>query len=1117
MAVQEPLVPHNQVFLNFRGEELRNGFVSYLVTALKNAGINVFIDKHERRGEDLTVLFRRIEESKIVLVVFSRRYMESKWCLNELAKIKECVDEKKLVAIPIFFKVNPSELKSLLYEAHNESHGNVQPHIMEKWKVALKCIKSKMGLTLEEQSDEADFVKAVVAEVMKWLSTIPCSLEGEEKVANLFGIEHRIEQVEERFGFDHSDETRIVGIVGMPGIGKTTLATELFKRYENKFIRCVNFLKIRMEMGSGHLRMTFLKDLLPKTNITDKTTYDCLKTELLKNKVFVVLDSVSRKKHIKALLGDRSWIKKGSRIVITTRDRALIADLDPNPYVVPRLNPRDGLMYFSFFALGGFNPEMGDYMKMSRVFVDYVRGNPKALRELGKELRGKGETLWKAWLDTLAICSKESIKKLLKISYDELSEKEKDAFLDIACFFRSEDEFYARSLLDSGGQDESSEVASEITNLAYKFLISISGGRLEMHDLLHTFAIEHCSLSSTENTCRLWKYEDIIAALHGKMGTKTVRGISLDMSQVMDMPLEFSVFAKMCNLRYLKFYTSTCPRECEGDCKLNFPDGLSLPLEKVRYLDWLKFPLDELPSDLNPNNLVDLRLPYSKIKQVWKDSKDTPKLKWVDLNNSRKLQTLSGFSKAPNLLRLNLEGCTSLECLSDEMQTMESLVFLNLRGCTSLLHLPQINLSSLKILILSGCAKLHKFQLISENIESLYLDGTAIEDLPSDTVKLQRLILLNLKECKRLRSLPECIGKLKALEELILSGCSNLETFPNVEDNMENFRILLLDGTSILEVPKILPGIKSLLFLRRLSFSGNGVISSLGYDISQMYHLKWLDLRSCEKLRSLSTLPPNLQWLDAHGCISLQTVSSPLAFIMQTEEIHNTFTFTNCGELNEAAKNEIASHVRRKCQLSFISTCYPGYEVPEWFSHQAYGSVLEPKLPPHWCDNKFLGIYLCAIVSFRDCGDRSNRILANCTCEFEDLDAPCSRFSVPVENEPRNIESDHVFISYISRSNIKKRQEVEFKEGCVPTRAVLRFKVTDGAGEEIPQCEVVKCGFGLVYEPDDEVSNVVSLVSARTRMIGESSQGEVTTFQSAEEAPIETPKTADSTSENIFY
>lgn len=195
---------------------------------------------------------------------------------------------------------------------------------------------------------------------------------------------------------------------------------------------------------------------------------------------------------------------------------------------------------------------------------------------------------------------------------------------------------------------------------------------------------------------------------------------------------------------------------------------------------------------------------------------------------------------------------------------------------------------------------------------------------------------------------------------------------------------------------------------------------------------------------------------------------------------------------------------------ALIGTCYPGYEVPPWFSHQAFDSVVEPKLPPHWCNNKFLGLALCAIVSFHDYRDQYNRLLVKCTCEFENLDASCSRVSVPVGgwfepgNEPRTIESDHVFIGYISWLNIKKLQEEEYKKGCVPTKAKLRFLVTDGTGEEIAQCEVVKCGFGLVYEPDDEVSNVV--LSTRTRM-----NGEVSTFISAEDIsdyPGETPPTA---------
>lgn len=78
---------------------------------------------------------------------------------------------------------------------------------------------------------------------------------------------------------------------------------------------------------------------------------------------------------------------------------------------------------------------------------------------------------------------------------------------------------------------------------------------------------------------------------------------------------------KMRHLRYLKFYSSHCPQECEPKENIHIPDELELPLKEVRCLHWLNFPKDELPQDFIPENLVDLKLPYSKIKQIWNDEK----------------------------------------------------------------------------------------------------------------------------------------------------------------------------------------------------------------------------------------------------------------------------------------------------------------------------------------------------------------------------------------------------------------------------------------------------------------------------------------------------------------
>lgn len=402
--------------------------------------------------------------------------------------------------------------------------------------------------------------------------------------------------------------------------------------------------------------------------------------------------------------------------------------------------------------------------------------------------------------------------------------------------------------------------------------------------------------------------------------------------------------------------------------------------------------------------------------------------------------------------------------------------------------------------------------MISENLEALHLDGTALKGLPETTKNFKKLVILNLKGCKMLETLPDSLGMLQALQEVILSGCSKLQSFPDAIRIMKRLRILFLDGTAISQVPQLSPsGMNGLSFLKRLSLSGNAVIHTLEAHIGQLYHLKFLDLKDCKYLTSIPTLPPNLECLDAHGCDSLMTVASPLAFLNLTDQIHSTFIFSNCNNLYESAKSSIISYIQKKSQLMssalnrynlvspssqkffmysfkflmsiilflqgsitepYVGACFPGCEVPEWFSHQAYGSEIEIDFARHWTENRIIGITLCAAVLFQDYQDQISDFLVKCTCEVKNANGSLiKRFSSTVGGsagpgiEPRKIDSDHVFVSYTSLLEIKKQSESEDKKVCSYIKVSLKFEVIDGACELV-KCEVLKCGFSMVYEPD---------------------------------------------------
>lgn len=144
--------------------------------------------------------------------------------------------------------------------------------------------------------------------------------------------------------------------------------------------------------------------------------------------------------------------------------------------------------------------------------LEYAKGVPLALKVLGSSLHNRSKKDWERTLSKLERTPNMEIQNVLRISYDELEDEEKDIFLDIACFFKRETRDDVTKILDGCGF--SSDIG--ISVLIDKSLVSISNDRISMHDLVQEMGREIVCQESPEepgNRSILLQHKDIYHVL----------------------------------------------------------------------------------------------------------------------------------------------------------------------------------------------------------------------------------------------------------------------------------------------------------------------------------------------------------------------------------------------------------------------------------------------------------------------------------------------------------------------------------------------------------------------------------------------------------------------------